>query len=47
MAEAERVLRDFSRVALRESTDAVFTPEESTVLFRDTPTARVETRYAA
>jgi predicted phosphodiesterase len=34
MAEAKRLLRDFSRIALRESTGAVFTPEDSTVLFK-------------
>jgi predicted phosphodiesterase len=34
MAEAKRLLRDFSRIALRDSTGAVFTPEDSTVLFK-------------
>ena len=34
MAEAKRLLRDFSRIALGESTGAVFTPEDSAALFR-------------
>ena len=34
MAEAKRLLRDFSRIAVSESTRAVFTPEDSAVLFR-------------
>ena len=34
MAEAKRVLRDFSRIALSESTRAVFTPEDSAMLSR-------------
>jgi predicted phosphodiesterase len=34
MAEAKRLLRDFSRIAVSESSGAVFTPEDSAVLFR-------------
>jgi predicted phosphodiesterase len=33
MAEAKRMLRDFSRIAVSESTGAVFTPEDSALLF--------------
>jgi predicted phosphodiesterase len=32
MAEAKRLLRDFSRIALSESSDAVFTPEDCAAL---------------
>ena len=33
MAEAKRLLRDFSRITLSESTGSVFTPEDSALLF--------------
>jgi predicted phosphodiesterase len=33
MAEAKRLLRDFSRITLSESSGAVFTPEDSALLF--------------
>ena len=34
MAEARRLIRDFSRIALAEAADAVFSPEDSAALFQ-------------
>jgi len=34
MAEAQRLIRDFSRIRLSESADAVFTPQDSAALFQ-------------
>ncbi len=33
MAEAQRLIRDFSRIALTEGSDALFSPEDSAALF--------------
>jgi predicted phosphodiesterase len=34
MAEAQRLIRDFSRIRREEASDAVFTPQDSVALFR-------------
>ncbi|HZY41717.1 MAG TPA: metallophosphoesterase, partial [Anaerolineae bacterium] len=34
MTEARRLIRDFSRIALAEATNAVFSPEDSAALFK-------------
>lgn len=45
MAEAKRLIRDFSRIAVSEATGAVFTPEDSIELFRK-QSAWLEARLA-